>query len=229
MSYNPNWPQQQQQPYEVPFFESSFSETEGYQQGIPEYQYAPTYQPYEQRKVYIFSGSFEDEPPLLEELGINFSHIWGKTSTVLNIFKKIDPRIMDDTDLAGPIVFCLLLGFFLLLNGKVHFGYIYGVGVIGCLSIYLVLNLMSENGIDIYRTISVLGYCLLPMIFLAGISIILPLNGYLGFFLAMMIVLWCTHSAAYMFVAVLSMREQTILVFYPTGLVYTCFALITIF
>lgn len=63
------------------------------------------------------SGSgFDDEPPLLEELGINFSHIWQKTLAVLIPFRKSDNDLhVNDDDLAGPLIFGVLLGFFLLL------------------------------------------------------------------------------------------------------------------
>lgn len=37
-----------------------------------------------------------------------------QTLTVLNPLGSIDQHIMDDADLAGPIIFCLLFGFFLL-------------------------------------------------------------------------------------------------------------------
>ncbi|RUP12159.1 hypothetical protein BC936DRAFT_139837, partial [Jimgerdemannia flammicorona] len=59
--------------------------------------------------------------------------------------------------------------------GKVHFGYIYGVAVLGVMSLFLILNLMSEGGVDGYRIASVLGYCLLPMVVLSGLSIIFGL------------------------------------------------------
>ncbi|KAJ2990828.1 hypothetical protein HDV02_004126, partial [Globomyces sp. JEL0801] len=61
------------------------------------------------------TGGFDNEPPLLEELGINFSHILSKGITVLNPFSTVDRHIMDDTDLMGPIIFYFLLGGFLLL------------------------------------------------------------------------------------------------------------------
>ncbi|KAL8800274.1 MAG: hypothetical protein Q9182_005298 [Xanthomendoza sp. 2 TL-2023] len=73
---------------------------------------------------------YEGEPPLLEELGVNFGHIKGKTLTVLNPLAPISQHIMDDSDLAGPILFFLLFGTFLLFSGKVHFGYIYGLALI---------------------------------------------------------------------------------------------------
>ena len=72
---------------------------------------------------------------------------------------------MDDTDLAGPLLFCFVFGVLLLFSGKSQFGYVYGVGLMGVISIYLLLNLMSEGGIDASRVTSVLGYCLLPLCF----------------------------------------------------------------
>ena len=49
------------------------------------------------------------------ELGINFTHIRAKSLTVLNPFRRVDERIMDDADLAGPLLFIICFGTFLLL------------------------------------------------------------------------------------------------------------------
>lgn len=49
-----------------------------------------------------------------KELGINFSHIRAKSLTVLNPFQRVDERIMDDADLAGPLLFIICFGVFLL-------------------------------------------------------------------------------------------------------------------
>lgn len=105
-----------------------------------------------------------------KELGINFEHIRTKSLSVLNPLKRIDSHIMDDTDLAGPLFFALMMGVFLLLvslsafifllcltlsfffvmqTGKLHFGYIYGMGGLGCVAMYIILNLMCEQGIDV--------------------------------------------------------------------------------
>ncbi|KAF6233804.1 hypothetical protein HO173_008016 [Letharia columbiana] len=86
---------------------------------------------------------YDGEPPLLEELGVNFGHIKGKTLTVLNPLHPISQHIMDDSDLAGPILFFLLFGTFLLFSGKVHFGYIYGLALVGSLSLHTIFSLMS--------------------------------------------------------------------------------------
>jgi len=119
---------------------------------------------------------YPDEPPLLEELGVNFGHIKTKTLTVLNPFKRVDQHIMDDADLAGPILFCLLFATFLLLGGKSHFGYVYGFILLGTISLHFILNLMSSTGVNFLRTASVLGYCLLPLVLTSAIGVVLSLK-----------------------------------------------------
>lgn len=172
----------------------------------------------------------QDEPPILEELGINFSHIVSKTRSVMWPRRaKLDQAVINDSDFAGPIIFCLTLGTLLLLKGKVHFGYIYGVFTIGWLGIWAVLNLMSPIGIDIYRTASIIGYCLLPIVLLAAASIPLDLTGAAGLVLVPTAVLWCANAAALFFVVALGMDDRRWLVAYPVVLFYTCFALITVF
>lgn len=176
-----------------------------------------------------FDQGFEDEPPLLEELGINPYQIVEKTLSVLNPLRHTDATILQDTDLAGPVVFCISFGFILLLSGKVQFGYIYGIGVIGCVGMYFLLNMMSVGGVSLGVTISVLGYCLLPMVGLAGINLLLSLQDLLGTILTLLAVLWCSLSASKLFVTALNMQHQQPLVAYPCALVYGVFALLAVF
>ncbi|XP_068085236.1 protein YIPF5 [Anabrus simplex] len=151
------------------------------------------------------------------------------TLAVLNPFRTTDANILQDTDLAGPLVFCLAFGAFLLLSGKVHFNYIYGIGVLGCLAIYGLLNLMAMSGVTLGVVVSVLGYCLLPMVALSGANVILSLQGLLGIVLTVLSIAWCSLSASKLFVTALSMDHQQPLVAYPCALLYGVFALITIF
>jgi hypothetical protein len=53
---------------------------------------------------------------------------------------------------------------------------VYGVGLLGSVSIYTLLNLMSEQGIDAYRVASVLGYCLLPLVGVGAVSVMVALE-----------------------------------------------------
>ncbi|KAI5286469.1 Protein yipf5 [Ascosphaera aggregata] len=88
---------------------------------------------------------YAGEPPLLEELGINFGHIRTKTLTVLNPFARIDQHLMDDSDLYGALLYIILYGTNLLLAGKVFYGYIYGVAVFGTVALHIILSLMSPS------------------------------------------------------------------------------------
>eukprot|EP00741_Cyanophora_paradoxa_P002480 tig00000076_g2404.t1 len=175
--------------------------------------------------------SADNEPPLLEELGINPDLILRKTLALLKPSKSVDRTLTEDADMAGPLLLCLLLGFFLLLTGKVHFGYIYGLGACGCIGIYFVINLMDQqnSGVDLYRCTSILGYCLLPIVFLAFLTLIVPVMSAIGFVVSALSIGWATYMASGIFMESFNMKEQRILIAYPVGLFYTCFALITIF
>lgn len=177
---------------------------------------------------------YDNEPPLLEELGINFERITRKTKAVLNPTNtaNMPGEILDDGDMAGPLVFCLILGAEMLLTGKVNFGYIYGFSICSTLSCYAVLDLMvsSDQRVQFWLTASVLGYCLIPVCLLAGLDIILPLRNIFGLVLAAATTVWSTYSATKLFDAKLGLTEakQFHLVSYPIGLIYSCFVLITI-
>lgn len=66
--------------------------------------------------------------------------------------------------------------FFIFQSGKVHFNYIYGLGVLGCLSVWTLLTLMSNAQVTLGTVISVLGYCILPMVALSGINVVFNLQ-----------------------------------------------------
>lgn len=113
--------------------------------------------------------SLEGERTLLEELGVNFTVIFQKTLIILNPFRSFDQGIMQNDDLAGPLTFYVLFGFLLFLSGKAQFGHVYGLALIGCVSLYFLLNLMSQHVIDMFRVASILGYSFIPLILLSSI------------------------------------------------------------
>jgi hypothetical protein len=184
-----------------------------------------------------YEEDYENEPPLLEELGVNFPHIYSKSRAVLFPFGKHAKSlesgfIENDADLAGPLAFALGLGGELLLSGKLHFGYVYGFGVSGCVAMTFLLNLLNPNGaVSMWTVISILGYALLPVNLLAGINMILRVHklGLWGMVLAVLTIAWCTTASARLFERGCNMREQRFLVAYPTALLYSAFVIITIF
>ena len=158
---------------------------------------------------------------------------------------------MDDSDLAGPILFFLLFGTFLLFSGKVHFGFIYGLALLGSTSLHVILSLMSpplsvadtnphdhpsapasshlSSTLTFPRSASVLGYCLLPLVLTSLVGIVMPMDGMLGYILTVMAIIWCTYSSSGMFCAVGRMHSMRGLVAYPLALFYVGFGIMSIF
>jgi len=175
-----------------------------------------------------------------------------QTFTVLNPLARIDQHIMDDSDLAGPILFFLLFGFFLLFSGKLHFGYIYGLALLGSVALHTILSLMSpplspaeqssaqdshhpagsrhfSSTLTIARSASVLGYCLLPLVITSLIGIAVPMDSLFGYIITAAAIAWCTYSSSSMFCAVGRMSETKLLVAYPLALFYAGFGIMAIF
>lgn len=196
----------------------------------------------------MLSGGYNDlddltnEPPLLEELGINVEHIFMKTKAIVIPFRRfsknsalVEPSmIVEDADLAGPLAFALLLGGELMLAGKLQFGYIYGFGMFGCLSMTLILNLMTPGttAVSFWTVTSILGYALLPVNVLAATKIVLlNLAGLLTLtkFLAVFTVIWSTFASTRLLEVGCGMEAQRYLLAYPIALLYSAFVLITIF
>ena len=171
----------------------------------------------------------EEELPLLEELGINPQNIKNKIIGVITL-KRIDKKFLEDSDMAGPLLIFLLFAFSLVLQYKINFGYIYGISLFGSVLIFLLLNLMCKNnGILLYNTISVLGYCLIPIVLLSFIAVFLDMKNIFGGILSLVGIILSSLNASRFFEIGLEMHSQRWLIFYPVALFYTCFVLVTIY
>lgn len=182
----------------------------------------------------IGSGSgtgFEDEPPLLEELGINTKQIWNKTISILNPF-RVKPDLHEDADLSGPFLFLMAFGLFQLLAGKLHFGIILGWVTVASLFLYIVFNMLAgRNGnLDLYRCLSLIGYCMLPIVILSAISLFVPQGGAAIFVMMGVFVIWSTRVCTRLLVELASCGdEHRGLIAYACFLIYMLFSLLVIF
>ena len=173
---------------------------------------------------------YANEPPLLEELGINVGDIIERIKGVA-LFRRVkDAQDHSDWDMGGPLAILTLMCIFLMLAGKVHFGYIYGVGIVGCTGAWLLVNAISpKGGIDLFTTISILGYGLLPTVLLAAAGVVVRLQSTMGAVFSIITVMWCTATASRFFEVGVDLDNQRWLVAYPIGLIYVCFATLTVF
>lgn len=177
---------------------------------------------------------------------------FSQTLAVLNPLARIDQHLMDDSDLAGPILFFFLFGTFLFFSGKGHFGFIYGLALLGSVSLHTILSLMSpppdslnatrsqppspqssshltSSSLTFPLSLSVLGYCLLPLVFISFVGIFLPLEGMAGYILTTAAIIWCTYSSSGIFCSVGRMPGMRGLVAYPLALFYVGFGVMGVF
>ncbi|KAK9156719.1 hypothetical protein Scep_003293 [Stephania cephalantha] len=174
---------------------------------------------------------FDDEPPLLEELGINTRQIWRKSVSIMNPF-RVNSDIHEDADLSGPFLFLMAFGLFQLLAGKLHFGIILGWVTVAAIFLYVVFNMLAgRNGnLDVYRCLSLIGYCMLPMVIFSALSLFVPQGGAAVFAMAGVFVLWATRVCTRLLVELASCGdEHRGLIAYACFLIYTLFSLLVIF
>ena len=188
-------------------------------------------------KPYNQTGTSDNKPlndddediPLLEDLGINLQNIKKKIISILTIH-RIDKKFLQESDLAGPFFIFAIFTFSLILQKKTCFGSLYGISVFGSVLLFLLMNLMSKkSAILLYDTISVLGYCLIPVVILSFIAVFITMKGLIGGVLCFLIIIVASISATRFFEIALDMSEQKWLIFYPVSLFYTCFVLVSIF
>uniref|UniRef100_A0A1J3CN08 Protein YIP n=4 Tax=Noccaea caerulescens TaxID=107243 RepID=A0A1J3CN08_NOCCA len=178
------------------------------------------------------SASFEDEEPLLDELGIHPDQIWKKTRSILNPF-RINQTVHRDSDLSGPIFLYLALCLFQLLAGKIQFGVILGWVVVSSIFLYIVYNMLAgRNGnLNLHTCTSLVGYSLLPVVILSAVSLFVPQGaGPARFVLAAAFVLWATRACSNLVVSLADGGEEHRgLISYACFLIYTLFSLVVIF
>merc|ERR1712167_144503 len=107
----------------------------------------------------------------------------------------------------------MALGACWVFAGKLMLGYMYGLGLTSGIGIGLLINVMSSNKtIDLYRTMSILGYGLLPMVLLAFVGIFMSLKGKFGLLASLCCIGWSTAVSSQFFAVAMSLPRQRWLV-----------------
>ncbi|KAK9713762.1 hypothetical protein RND81_06G050100 [Saponaria officinalis] len=180
------------------------------------------------------SSLFLDEPSLLEELEINPTLIWRKTRSLLNPFRP-DPSLhFSDPDLSGPFLYYLSFSLFQLLAGKVQFGIILDWIAISSVFLYSVLNFLAgrHGSLDLYRCVSVAGYCLMPVVLFSAAALFLPPIGssVVGLVVAAVFLVWATRVCSRLLAEdSLGCSEHRGLIAFPCLLIYTLFSMLIMF
>ncbi|UKK00593.2 hypothetical protein MACK_000667 [Theileria orientalis] len=173
-------------------------------------------------------GDDEVDPPLLDELGINVVDIYNHMVSVM-LPKKGNLSFQNYDDLYGPLVIFVAFAVGLMVSGKICFSTIYVLFVFCNLGIYMLFNFLNETYISFSKTVTILGYSLLPLC-------VTPVFGLLSRFIrivpVMMVyvfVLWSTVSASYLFQVELNLKYGLQFIMYPILLYYVTFANVVIY
>ncbi|KAJ7976108.1 Protein YIPF [Quillaja saponaria] len=177
------------------------------------------------------SANFDDEEPLLDELGIHPDQIWRKTKSILNPF-RVNPVVYQDSDLSGPILLYMSFCLFQLLAGKIQFGVILGWIVVSSIFLYVVFNMLAgrTGNLDLHTCTSVVGYSMLPVVILSALSLFLPQGGVVRLVIAAVFVIWATRASTGLAVSLADGGdEHRGLIAYACFLIYALFSLLVIF
>lgn len=90
--------------------------------------------------------------------------------------------------------------------------------------------LAGRNGtLDLYRCVSLIGYCMLPMVILSALSLFVPQGGSVVPIMAAVFVVWSARVCTGLLVEVARWDEHRGLVAYACFLIYMLFSLLVIF
>lgn len=181
------------------------------------------------------SGSLHDEPPILEELGIQIGPILRKSKNVL--LAKVGDESLRDIDMGGPLIFAASLAALHLLHGKLHFGVILGWSAVSCTFFWFIIHQLAGLGsesekecIDLYNCSACLGYCLLPMVVMNVAAVFLPHASSISMVLLGLASVYCALLAAKLVVKRARFMEgQLTTIAYPAFLYYVTLALISLY
>jgi len=208
-----------------------------------------------------WSGGFPDEPPLLEELGVDFSQIARRAKSAMNPLPSRKIRMREtskDDDLAGPLVVFGLIATLHALQGKGHYGYILGWSAIASgLTCWLLNQLTAQNNNDagenlsLSRTASVIGYNATSILFLSVVKAFVhsegssngsksssgggSLSGTTNSFgilaFAFVCILQASSKSSGLFLHGMGQcgEGKRLVVFYPMVLLYSLYALLTLY
>ncbi|KAL0303577.1 UNVERIFIED_CONTAM: protein YIPF5 [Sesamum radiatum] len=126
----------------------------------------------------------------------------------------------------------MAFGLFQLLAGKLHFGIILGWVTMASMFLYVVFNMLAgKNGnLDMYKCLSLIGYCMLPIVMLSAFSLFVPQGGMVIMVITGLFVIWSTRVCTGLVVELANCGdEHRGLITYACFLIYMLFSLLVIF
>ena len=125
----------------------------------------------------------QEELPFLEEIGVDYSMVMSKLRSTVLFSKNNSSDFINHPDMTGPLLLTTSLGVIMSLNRKLSFGFIYGYGFFGSFFLYFLLNMMLQQRLSLYNVISILGYCLMPVLVVSFMNLFFNMKNTIGIFI----------------------------------------------
>jgi hypothetical protein len=174
----------------------------------------------------IWHGGFPDERSLFEELGIHSTNIRNNLKVILLPMSNV--QTVDDNFLVGLLFFCCFAAS-LLLVGKVRFGMVYMIGILGFAILYYLFKFMSPDVLSMGHLFTALSYCTIPLIPVVFVVGILRLRATATTVVSIPFVIWSAFSATRYVMTQIKFEEIRALVFVPLFLFYAFMFLLPIY
>lgn len=175
-------------------------------------------------------GSISGDRPLTRELGIDLHAIRTECLLPIRVLQSTEDIARASTDLTGPVIILIMLTSTLVIQGKLHFGYIYLISLSSSFLIYLLLNILTQRSISFMLCCNIMGYSLAPVVGFSVANIFLMwARTSIRVLIGATMGLWSAYTASVVFCKYLETNDKFVVVGYPLFLAYTCFVMMVVF
>ncbi|KAF7699582.1 Protein transport protein YIP1 [Cucumispora dikerogammari] len=189
----------------------------------------------------ILTGTLPNEESILKELGVDLINILEGSKLIFNLFSKTPLRhtstqnftetaehdFIESPDLIGPVVLLIIYTAILVLQGKLHFGYIYVLSVSSVLLMYFLFNVISEKTVSIIQVGSIMGYSFGPIIFYSLLNYFLPRK--VRVLVSLCFSFWSALTSTLVLSEYLAVKDKKMLFLYPMVIMYFAFCCLVLF
>jgi len=176
-----------------------------------------------------FTGSSPGDRPLLEELSIDLNAIKSECLLPLKVLRT-PGEVQVSSDIAGPVIVLVMFTLSLVLQGKLHFGYIYLISLTSTVLVFGLLNLLTHTGVSYAVCCNAMGYSMTPVVAFSFLNTVLAWAGRaVRASVCGGMCLWSAYVASRVLCQHLGAVEKTGVVSYPLFLAYISFGMMVIF
>ncbi|KAG9391483.1 YIPF5 YIP1 family [Carpediemonas membranifera] len=182
---------------------------------------------------------FNDEAPLLEELGIDLWAMKKKLIFSLFPFREAPVDIASNSEMAFPIWALVALSIILLFAKKLVFKQILATFLLSTVALDGLIHLMVSEftarnrdgpiSTEIYMVMSAMGYGVLPVLFLAvSRTLLVSFKSWVGGALCVVTLVWAASISTQLLSRAMAVPQQKFIIAYPVAMIHAVMILMLV-